>query len=48
MCESGVCVCVNVLTSPVSDGADCPRTWFLMRTMLFTSAPVADITPCIP
>lgn len=42
-----LCANVFVLTSPVSDGADCPRTWLLMRTRLLTS-PVADAPPTAP
>lgn len=43
-----VCLCwKRLLTSPVSDGADCPRAWLLMRTRLFTSPP-ADAPPMAP
>lgn len=43
------CVCwFFVLTSPVRDGADCPKAWLLIRTRLFTSPPPADIPPVAP
>lgn len=41
------CLCLCLLTSPVSDGADCPRAWLLIRTRLFTSPP-PDAPPTAP
>jgi len=44
-----VCVCgVSALTSPVRDGADCPKDWLLMRTRLFVSPPAAASPPGAP
>lgn len=40
---------VCLLTSPDSDGADCPKAWLLIRTRLFPSPPPpADIPPAAP